>query len=64
MSKKTLGEAIKTARIKKGMSQRNLGGKLGVSRQQISKYEKGIDRPPDLNIVARVLEMNVNPWLR
>lgn len=37
----TAGEKIKMLRIKKGMTQEELGKKIGVQRAAINKYEKG-----------------------
>ena len=37
----TLGERIAQARKQAGLSQEQLGEKLGVSRQAISKWESG-----------------------
>jgi transcriptional regulator with XRE-family HTH domain len=39
-----LGEKIRTRRVASGMSQDELGHALGVSFQQIQKYEKGVNR--------------------
>lgn len=39
-----IGERIRIARQEAGMSQADLGGRLGVSFQQIQKYEKGVNR--------------------
>ena len=36
-----IGERIRKARIKKGLSQAELGEKLGVQRSAVSKWEKG-----------------------
>jgi transcriptional regulator with XRE-family HTH domain len=41
---KKLGEKIRTRRVVAGMSQDELGKALGVSFQQIQKYEKGVNR--------------------
>jgi transcriptional regulator with XRE-family HTH domain len=41
---KKLGEKIRTRRVAAGMSQDELGKALGVSFQQIQKYEKGVNR--------------------
>jgi transcriptional regulator with XRE-family HTH domain len=41
---KSLGEKIKTRRLQAGMSQTDLGEVLGVSFQQVQKYEKGASR--------------------
>ncbi|MEA2899019.1 MAG: Helix-turn-helix domain [Bradyrhizobium sp.] len=39
-----IGERIRSRRIRVGMSQANLGKPLGVTFQQIQKYERG-DEP-------------------
>jgi transcriptional regulator with XRE-family HTH domain len=39
-----VGESIRAHRLIAGMTQNELAGRLGVSFQQIQKYEKGIDR--------------------
>jgi transcriptional regulator with XRE-family HTH domain len=41
---KHIGERVRLARITAKISQADLGGKLGVSFQQIQKYEKGTNR--------------------
>ncbi|MDD9331094.1 MAG: helix-turn-helix transcriptional regulator [Wolbachia sp.] len=41
---KEIGKRIKEARLTCGMSQDDLGKKVGVTFQQIQKYEKGINR--------------------
>ena len=41
---KKLGEKIRTRRVVAGMSQDELGKALGVSFQQIQKYEMGVNR--------------------
>lgn len=38
----TIGDRIKTLRIRLGMSQEELGVKIGVKKQAIYKYETGI----------------------
>lgn len=39
-----IGESIRAHRLIIGMSQSDLAGRLGVSFQQIQKYEKGMNR--------------------
>jgi transcriptional regulator with XRE-family HTH domain len=39
-----LGKLIRIRRVEVGMSQDSLGEKLGVSFQQVQKYEKGVNR--------------------
>lgn len=41
---KFVGARIRMARITAGLSQDALGDKLGVSFQQVQKYEKGVNR--------------------
>ncbi len=41
---KSLGEKIRTRRLQAEMSQTDLGDALGVSFQQVQKYEKGVNR--------------------
>lgn len=41
---KTLGTRIRARRIEAQMSQAELGNRLGVSFQQVQKYEKGTNR--------------------
>jgi transcriptional regulator with XRE-family HTH domain len=41
---KKLGEKIRTRRVLAGMSQDDLGKAIGVTFQQIQKYEKGTNR--------------------
>ena len=36
-----IGEKIKAARVRKGMTQEELGNALGVQKSAIAKYEKG-----------------------
>ena len=49
----TLGERIAQARKLAGLSQEQLGDRLGVSRQAVSKWESGQTNPD----VAYVAEM-------
>lgn len=41
----TIGEKIKTLRLDKGLSQKQLGQLMGVSQQMIAQYEKGAREP-------------------
>ena len=59
---KKIGSVIRMRRIKLGMSQGELGKALGVTFQQIQKYENGANaiastRIPDL---CKILEMTPN----
>jgi transcriptional regulator with XRE-family HTH domain len=39
-----VGQRIRARRMAKGMSQTDLGSRLGVTFQQVQKYEKGVNR--------------------
>jgi transcriptional regulator with XRE-family HTH domain len=41
---KVVGRNIRLCRLAKGMSQSDLAHKLGITFQQIQKYEKGVNR--------------------
>lgn len=41
---KRIGNNIRSARLAAGLSQTALGDKVGVTFQQVQKYEKGINR--------------------
>ena len=58
----TLGEKIKHARIKAGMTQEELANKLLVSRQAISKWEsdKGIPDIENLKRMSKLLGISVD----
>jgi transcriptional regulator with XRE-family HTH domain len=43
---RTLGAVIRSKRVAKGMSQETLGKSLGVTFQQVQKYELGMNRLP------------------
>src|SRR5882757_4108897 len=56
-----IGERIRSRRIRGGVSQENLGKPLGITFQQIQKYEKGTNRVSAGRLVkiAEVLECDV-----
>lgn len=59
-----LGERIKQARIKKGLTQEELARRLGISYPTLSKYENG-HRIPDANLLSHLAkELDCDPgWL-
>ena len=59
MGSVTIGEKIKALRKKRGWSQTELGEKVGIKPQNISKYEKNKTVPRDstLEVFAEVFEM-------
>jgi transcriptional regulator with XRE-family HTH domain len=56
-----IGERIRSRRIRAGVSQENLGKPLGITFQQIQKYEKGTNRVSAGRLlkIAEVLECDV-----
>ena len=56
-----IGERLKQARVTARLSQTELGTHLGISFQQVQKYEKGINRISSgrLYKVARVLGVKI-----
>jgi len=56
-----VGLRVREARIAKGMSQSDLGNALGISFQQVQKYEKGTNRigASRLHHTAGILEMPI-----
>ncbi|WP_375634564.1 MULTISPECIES: helix-turn-helix domain-containing protein [unclassified Bartonella] len=57
-----IGKRIRHRRISMGLSQKELGSHLGVSFQQIQKYEKGLNRVSAkcLLEIAQKLEVPMN----
>ena len=57
---KAIGERIRTQRMAINMSQEELGSRLGVSFQQVQKYEKGVNRisAARLSEIADALDTN------
>ena len=47
-----LAEALKRRRTEKGLTQEQLAEQLGVSRQAVSKWEKGLSEPSTANLLA------------
>lgn len=60
----TVGNRVREMRIRKGLSQQALGEKVGVSFQQIQKYERGTNRMGSSRLVqiADVLDVPVSSF--
>jgi len=58
---KTIGTRIKERRILLGMSQQKLGARLGLTFQQVQKYEKGDNSASGFRLLqlAEILEVPV-----
>jgi transcriptional regulator with XRE-family HTH domain len=62
---KTIGARIRTRRLEQHISQSELGNMLGVSFQQVQKYEKGVNRIGSARLVqlAKALDIEVSFFL-
>jgi transcriptional regulator with XRE-family HTH domain len=60
-----VGRRIRLQRLTRGLSQTELGGELGVTFQQVQKYEKGVNRvgAGRLSRIAVVLDTSVTALL-
>ena len=56
----TLGQRISEYRKKLGISQEELGARLGVSRQAVSKWETDIASPDMENLLALSREFGIS----
>ena len=59
-----VGQNIRICRLQKGMSQTELGQRIGVTFQQVQKYEKGMNRvgAGRLTKIARVLNVPIGSF--
>ena len=60
-----VGSRVRMRRVMLGMSQEKLGDALGLTFQQVQKYEKGVNRvaPSRLEVIARVCGVPVSAFL-
>lgn len=56
-----IGDRIKAARLAKGMSGDDLARAIGVSRQTVSNWERGVYTPSSDNIFALADTLGVTP---
>lgn len=58
---KIIGQTIRKIRYARGLTTEDLGSRIGVTYQQISKYERGIDRVAGSRIIqiANVLDVPI-----
>lgn len=61
MAYKSMGEIISTLRREKGMTQKDIADKLGITDKAVSKWERDIAFPDTATIpkLAEILEINV-----
>ena len=60
-AKASLGEAIKTHRMRCQMTQEFVPDALGVSRQSVSKWENGTSDPSTSNLIALAKLFKISP---
>ena len=56
-----VGLRLRTLRKERGMSQEQLGRALGITFQQIQKYERGVNRVSASMLVKSARALNVSP---
>ena len=62
----TFGEKVKELRVKNGLSQRELGERMGgITQQTVAQYEKAIEQPKLATVqkIANALEVDINSLL-
>jgi transcriptional regulator with XRE-family HTH domain len=59
-----VGRRVRAFRLNKGLSQEKLGDELGITFQQVQKYEKGVNRigAGRLQRIAEILEVPVSEF--
>lgn len=59
------GKKVRSLRIKKRMSQMDVGAALGIDRENVRKYEKGLQEPKLSTIIkfAEVFEISFDELL-
>ena len=58
---KHIGQVIKNHRVRYNMTQEFLADRLGVSRQAVSKWEKGQSDPSTTNLIALAKIFDITP---
>ncbi len=56
-----IGRNVRTHRERRGLTQAELGGRIGVTFQQVQKYERGVNRvaASRLCLIAQALDVSV-----
>lgn len=58
---KEMGERVRAMRLRVGMTQTELGAALGVSFQQVQRYERGVNRLSIGMFIAVCRTLKVDP---
>ena len=66
MAYKSMGEIISTLRREKGMTQKDIADKLGITDKAVSKWERDIAFPDTATIpkLAEILDINVEELMQ
>ena len=66
MAYKSMGEIISTLRREKGMTQKDIADKLGITDKAVSKWERDIAFPDTATVpkLAEILEINVEELMQ
>ncbi|MFY9269412.1 MAG: helix-turn-helix transcriptional regulator [Candidatus Manganitrophaceae bacterium] len=66
ISRDRVGDKIRERRVQVGLSQGELGDRLGVSYQQVQKYEKGTSQltVEKLQKIAQILDVEIDYFLK
>ena len=56
-----VGRRLKSLRRQSGISQKELASRLGITFQQIQKYEKGLNRLPASRMLAICMSLKITP---
>ncbi len=60
----SIGDNIRTARKKRGMTLEEVAQKIGVSRQTMSRYETGVIKTISLDVLEKIADaVGVEPWI-
>lgn len=57
----TIGRNVRTHRERRGLTQAELGGRIGITFQQVQKYERGVNRIAAARLcrIAQALDVSV-----
>lgn len=56
-----VGRRLKLLRKQQGISQKELAARLGITFQQVQKYEKGLNRLPASRMLSICFALNITP---
>ncbi|EKT55331.1 helix-turn-helix domain-containing protein [Providencia burhodogranariea] len=60
---KAIGQVIRENRLKRGMSGKELGDKLQISQQQVSRYERGVNQIDLPKFICLMKILEIRPYV-